>query len=204
MCTSNHKLWIYTCYQKTISEHKAKENKRVLRANGFQKAVGRSGIFFLNIFGQKYPKIVIFSCSLRSKFFNQIFVQKMADFAIFACKKIEQMGKKRSVVFSFFLINVEFYSYLIIAKMHTKRGRLCFFNPSSHNPVVLSTLRQAGERHSVRMAKSIDRMALVPEMNRSNMRIDSDLPFMSQVRLNFGRTMSNNLTMVSFQSATAL
>ncbi len=41
-------------------------------------------------------------------------------------------------------------------------------------------------------------MAQIPEMNRSNIRIDIDLPFMSERKLNFSRAVGNNITMVMF------
>ncbi len=59
-------------------------------------------------------------------------------------------------------------------------------------------MHKSCDRTSSGWRKSIDRMALIPEMNRSNMRPDSDLLFMSEGRLNFGRTVSNKKTMVSF------
>ncbi len=74
------------------------------RTDSKKRSVGRAYfLFFNNIFLHFLPKlpekIMIFSCSLRSKFFIQIFVQKMADFTLLGSKKkiFEQMEKKRSV-----------------------------------------------------------------------------------------------------------
>ena len=84
-----------------------RRKKNILRANRFQNVVDRSGMvffiifilffYFFTFFAKITRKIMIFSCSFHSKFFIQIFVLKMADFTLFWSKKIEQMGKKRSV-----------------------------------------------------------------------------------------------------------
>ena len=47
-------------------------------------------------------------------------------------------------------------------------------------------------RQTTVQRKSIDRKALIPQMNKNNMRVDSGLLLMSKGRLNFDGTVSNN------------
>ena len=70
--------WVLAIDFQMIND-KAKGKKTCLTG----ERIPKSGVFFKHFLPNLPEKIVIFSCSLRSKFFMQICVLQMADFTIF-------------------------------------------------------------------------------------------------------------------------
>ncbi len=76
---------------------------------------------------------MIFSCSLRSKFFIQIFVQKMADFTILGSTKKnwangeKAVGRARKTGFSFSWPNRPIFSQVFLEISYYVLNKLTFF-----------------------------------------------------------------------------